>query len=235
MLLSYTSTFIYKVTQLIFLSPPLPPLHCDNRNPVNKKRGSSRRNMSAAARLKKELTDLVKGEAESGVVATPINDNIMHLTGSLKGPDGTPYDGGTFIVDIIIPQQYPFEPPKMKFTTKVWHPNISSQTGAICLDILKDKWSPALTIKTALLSLQALLSAPEPDDPQDAQVAGMYKQNRAKFNETASQWTAMYAQADSTSPEIEQIVAMGFSKAAARDALASSGGDVSAAINALLG
>jgi len=48
----------------------------------------------------------------------------------------------------------------------VWHPNISSQTGAICLDILKDQWSPALTIKTALLSLQALLSAPEPSDPQ---------------------------------------------------------------------
>lgn len=51
------------------------------------------------------------------------------------------------------------------------HPNISSQSGAICLDILKDQWSPALTLKTALLSIQALLSAPEPDDPQDAVVA----------------------------------------------------------------
>ena len=51
------------------------------------------------------------------------------------------------------------------------HPNISSQSGAICLDILKDQWSPALTLKTALVSIQALLSAPEPDDPQDAVVA----------------------------------------------------------------
>ena len=191
--------------------------------------------MSAASRLKKELSDLVKDSGDSGVGATPINDNILHLTGSLKGPDGTPYDGGTFLVDIVIPQQYPFEPPKMKFTTKVWHPNVSSQTGAICLDILKDKWSPALTIKTALLSLQALLCAPEPDDPQDAQVAGMYKQNRAKFNETAKQWTLMYAQADSTSPQVEQIVAMGFTKEAARDALATNGGDVQAALNTLLG
>lgn len=59
----------------------------------------------------------------------------------------------------------------MKFDAKIWHPNISSQTEAICLDILKDEWSPAMTIRTALLSLQALLCNPEPDDPQDAVVA----------------------------------------------------------------
>jgi ubiquitin-conjugating enzyme (huntingtin interacting protein 2) len=68
-------------------------------------------------------------------------------------------------VDIQIPADYPFKPPKMKFDTKIWHPNISSQTGAICLDILKNEWTPALTIRTALISLQALLCAPEPDDP----------------------------------------------------------------------
>ena len=100
---------------------------------------------------------------------------------TINGPDGTPYTGGTFHVDITIPSDYPFSPPKMKFITKcklsfvlnlnmrcgqlyfyvlyhlVWHPNVSSQTGAICLDILKDQWSPALTIKTALISLQALM------------------------------------------------------------------------------
>ena len=68
-------------------------------------------------------------------------------------------------MDIQIPADYPFKPPKMKFDTKIWHPNISSQTGAICLDILKNEWTPALTIRTALISLQALLCAPEPDDP----------------------------------------------------------------------
>ena len=94
-------------------------------------------------------------------------------------------------------QGYPFSPPEMKFLTKIWHPNVSSATGYICLDILKDAWSPALTIKTALLSLQALLSAAEPTDPQDAVVAEMYLRNRAEYDAKAKEWTALYANEDS--------------------------------------
>ena len=73
----------------------------------------------------------------------------------------------------------------MRFETKIWHPNISSVTGAICLDILKNEWTPALTIRTALISLQALLCAPEPKDPQDAEVAKQYLTNRKLFEQTA--------------------------------------------------
>jgi len=90
---------------------------------------------------------------------------MRHWKGTIFGPKDTCYEGGTFLVDIEIPQEYPFKPPKMKFDTKIWHPNISSVTGAICLDILRNEWTPALTIRTALISLQALLCAPEPDDP----------------------------------------------------------------------
>jgi ubiquitin-conjugating enzyme (huntingtin interacting protein 2) len=110
------------------------------------------------------------------------NGDFRHWKGYIQGPDDTPYRGGFFQIDIILPPEYPYKPPKMKFETKIWHPNISSQTGAICLDILKDEWSPALTIRTALLSLQALLCVPEPNDPQDAVVASEYKENRNKFN-----------------------------------------------------
>merc|ERR1711948_61355 len=126
--------------------------------------------------------------------------------GNLKGPEGTPYTGGSFYIDIQVPADYPYNPPKMKFDTKIWHPNISSQTGAICLDVLKGEWSPALTIRTALLSIQALLSAPEPDDPQDAEVAQMYKTNRELFTQTAKYWTETFAQEEAQKSSKDQKI-----------------------------
>jgi ubiquitin-conjugating enzyme (huntingtin interacting protein 2) len=81
----------------------------------------------------------------------------------------------------------------MKFITKVYHPNISSASGAICLDILKDAWSPVLTLKSTLISLQSLLCSPEPNDPQDAEVAKHYTTSRASFEDTARYWTHVYA------------------------------------------
>ena len=93
----------------------------------------------------------------------------------------------------MIPESYPFQPVKMKFLTKVYHPNISSASGAICLDILKDAWSPVLTLKSTLISLQSLLCSPEPNDPQDAEVAKHYTTSRSSFEETATYWTQIYA------------------------------------------
>ena len=91
-----------------------------------------------------------------------IENDLRHWKAVIAGPSDSVYEGGKFQIDIKIPNDYPYKPPKMQFDTRVWHPNVSSQTGAICLDILKDEWSPALSIRTALLSIQALLCAPEP-------------------------------------------------------------------------
>jgi len=89
--------------------------------------------MSGNGRLIKELKEVTKDDT-SGVKASPVVDGqLRHLKASVQGPEGTVYEGGVFQVDIQIPNAYPFEPPKMKFITKIWHPNISSQTGAICL------------------------------------------------------------------------------------------------------
>lgn len=187
-------------------------------------------------RLLKELADVSSDRDTSGVFAKPVNDsNKNHLLGTIKGPGGTPYENGSFDVDIVIPAQYPFEPPKMKFITKIWHPNVSSQTGAICLDILKDQWSPALTIKTALLSLQALLCSPEAGDPQDAQVAQMYLNDIDEFNKQAKSWTDTYANESSKEQAVAKICEMGFSAESARNALENKGWDENEAVAFLLG
>ncbi|EGV65585.1 Ubiquitin-conjugating enzyme E2 1 [Yamadazyma tenuis] len=149
--------------------------------------------MSRVKRIAKELEEC-KQDSHSGVSLKLNNEtDLTHLTGVFKGPPGTPYEGGNFQVDINVPSEYPFKPPQMKFITKIYHPNISSVTGAICLDILKDAWSPILTLKSSLISLQSLLQSPEPDDPQDAEVAKHYLSDKKGFNDTAAYWTKIYA------------------------------------------
>lgn len=149
--------------------------------------------MSRVKRIAKELEEC-RQDTQSGVTLKLNNENdLTHLTGYFNGPPGTPYEGGVFQVNIDIPNEYPFKPPQMKFSTKIYHPNISSVTGAICLDILKDAWTPILTLKSSLISLQSLLQSPEPNDPQDAEVAKHYLTNKAGFEETAAYWTKIYA------------------------------------------
>ena len=192
--------------------------------------------MAVNRRLVRELREVAE-DGGSGVSARPKGDNISHLFGSIQGPGDTSYEGGIFEVDITVPNDYPFEPPKMKFVTKVWHPNVSSQTGAICLDILKDQWSPAMTLRTALLSVQALLSSPEPNDPQDAQVAKQYLVNRREFDEQARSWTNTFAKQAPKSQEekIDNLVNIfGLDRQDARAALIKTNDDENAAIEMLL-
>ena len=123
----------------------------------------------------------------------------------------------------------------MKFLTKIWHPNISSQTGAICLDILKNEWTPALTIRTALISLQALMCSPEPDDPQDAEVAKQYKTDRNLFYHTAKVWVENFAKQQTTDDKIKKLADMGFPEAMCKEALERYDYDENLALNFLLG
>ncbi|KAF5371650.1 hypothetical protein D9758_003499 [Tetrapyrgos nigripes] len=143
-------------------------------------------------RVNKEIADC-KNDKTSNITLELIDDSPFHLKGSFPGPEDTAYEGGHFEVDIQIPPSYPFQPVKMKFITKVYHPNVSSASGAICLDILKDAWSPVLTLKSTLISLQSLLCSPEPNDPQDAEVAKHYTTSKESWEETAAYWTQIYA------------------------------------------
>lgn len=156
---------------------------------------------SRERRIAHELKDLERDRDTSGVYAY-MTDGVHtnHLTGQFLGPPDTPYAGGTFVIDIQIPFEYPFKPPIMNFTTKIYHPNVSSQTGAICLDTIGKSWSPVNTIKTVLLSLRLLLQVPNPNDPQDAQVARMLISNPQLFEQEAHDWAVRYAGAPRRMP-----------------------------------
>lgn len=150
-------------------------------------------------RLQKEIQDISKDQ-HSGITifdpqGKPEIADFTHFKGVFQGPPDSPYEGGRYEIDIRITSDYPFKPPEMRFITKIWHPNVSSQTGAICLDTLGAAWSPVLTLKSALISLQSLLTSPEPKDPQDAEVASMLLTRPEEFAHVARDWAIRYANA----------------------------------------
>ncbi|XP_041452434.1 ubiquitin-conjugating enzyme E2-17 kDa-like [Lytechinus variegatus] len=146
----------------------------------------------ALKRITKEFKDFDK-EPPSNCSAGPVGDDMYHWQATIMGPPDSPYQGGVFFLSIHFPTDYPFKPPKVAFTTKIYHPNINSN-GSICLDILRSQWSPALTIAKVLLSICSLLTDPNPDDPLVPEIAKLYKTNKKKYEDAAKDWCQKYAQ-----------------------------------------
>ncbi len=147
--------------------------------------------MSTLKRIQKELEE-IKKDPPSNCSAGPIDDNLFRWQATIIGPEDTPYHGGVFTLNILFTEQYPFKPPRCQFLTKIYHPNISPD-GGICLDILKENWSPALTISKLLLSICSLLADPNPDDPLVLDIAKLYKENREEYKKRAQHFTLIYA------------------------------------------
>ncbi|KAG9344022.1 hypothetical protein JZ751_012498 [Albula glossodonta] len=168
-----------------------------------------------------ELNDLAR-DPPAQCSAGPVGDDMFHWQATIMGPNDSPYQGGVFFLTIHFPTDYPFKPPKVAFTTRIYHPNINSN-GSICLDILRSQWSPALTISKGLgierlifpssvtvrpstlsvsasprchrvlLSICSLLCDPNPDDPLVPEIARIYKTDNEKYNRIAREWTQKYA------------------------------------------
>eukprot|EP00794_Sanderia_malayensis_P007352 gene7352-8171_t len=193
----------------------------------------------AVARIQREFKEVIGSDEarRNNIKVELVNGSYSRLRGEISGPPDTPYEGGRFVVDIEIPETYPFNPPKVKFLTRVWHPNISSVTGAICLDILKDQWAAAMTLRTVLISIQALLASPEPSDPQDAVVARQYRENTEAFKITARHWAQVYGGVPKVDSEcdqkIKQLVDMGFDVEQSRSALSMHSWNVEGAVETL--
>ena len=147
--------------------------------------------MASAKRLSKEHQQILKNPLENCTLI-PSENNIHVWDCTLIGPSDTPYENGIFELSISFTREYPHVPPIVYFKTCIYHPNIS-QTGDICLDILKDKWSPILTISKVMLSISSLLSDPNPDDPLVPEIAKEMKENLGVYNEKAKEHTYIFA------------------------------------------
>ena len=140
---------------------------------------------------------------------SPYAGGIFYLDASLPFSPSLPRPGATqlpaimFIfvahfppflsLQISFPKDYPFKPPKVTFATRIYHCNVNYRNGSICLDILKDNWSPALTVAKVLLSIMALLTSANPDDPLVGSIADEFRNNRELHDRKALQWTSRYA------------------------------------------
>ena len=150
--------------------------------------------MSTLSRIQKELTDIQK-DPPANCSAGPEDEDMYVWQATIMGPEGSPYEGGVFFLRIDFTTDYPFKPPKIHFITKIYHCNINSM-GAICLDVLKDEWSPALTISKLLLSICSMMDDPNPDDPLVPELAHLYKDNNEEYIQNARLFTLKYAMQD---------------------------------------
>ncbi|XP_061590926.1 ubiquitin-conjugating enzyme E2 T [Cololabis saira] len=151
--------------------------------------------MQRASRLKREL-QMLSSEPPPGITCWQTEDRINDLRAQIVGGTDTPYEGGLFSLEVLIPERYPFEPPKIRFLTPIYHPNIDN-SGRICHDALKlppkGAWKPSLNISTVLTSIQLLMAEPNPDDPLMADISSEFKYNKSLFMEKAKKWTQEHA------------------------------------------
>ncbi|XP_037471339.1 ubiquitin-conjugating enzyme E2 5A-like [Triticum dicoccoides] len=150
----------------------------------------------AMRRIRKELELLwIDPPAFCRPGPAPVTD-LFHWEVVIDGPHGSPYAGGTFPVDVAYPKDYPFDPIKLTFRTKVSRPALPPE-GKMALDIFRSEWRPSLTItiSTALLSVVSVLHDPLLDRPVRRDAARLYKRERGLFEHKAMDWTRRYASA----------------------------------------
>ena len=117
----------------------------------------------------------------AGISGAPCDNNIMEWHAIIFGPDDTPWEGGTFRLRLSFTEEYPNKPPKVVFTSKMFHPNVYAD-GNICLDILSNQWSPIYDIAAILTSIQSLLCDPNPASPANSEAARLYSENKREYN-----------------------------------------------------
>lgn len=144
----------------------------------------------------------LKAYATSLGWTTADDDSESELHGVLvtfPGPENTPYAGGQFTVCIHLPERYPFVSPSMAFRTRIWHPNIEKDSGSICVNVLRDEWSPVLSLVSIFETyLPNLLACPNCKDPFNTEAASQMTEDESKYTEYVRWYTQKFAQTQAT-------------------------------------
>nr|AEE62191.1 unknown [Dendroctonus ponderosae] len=160
--------------------------------------------MASGNKNRRILTEMntMQREPPPGCSAGPVNPCEMDKwVAIITGPPDSPYQGGIFELEILFPPDYPFKPPKITFKTKIFHCNIYEKH--LCLDILKNQWSPALTIDKVLLSIIALLQDPNPKDPLNREAAKLFESSYKDYENKAKEWVRLYASGENCDQDSE--------------------------------
>mmetsp|Transcript_21805 Transcript_21805/g.37216 ORF Transcript_21805/g.37216 Transcript_21805/m.37216 type:complete len:159 (+) Transcript_21805:193-669(+) len=137
-----------------------------------------------SASMLRLMSDLkaIKNSPPEGCSASPVtDDNLFVWNASVFGPDDTPFEGGIFSLRVTFTERYPDKPPRIRFTSEMFHPNVY-QDGTLCMDIIQDQWSPCHNICTLLTSIQSLLTDPNPASPANPEAALLYNNDRTSYN-----------------------------------------------------
>lgn len=143
--------------------------------------------MSTQAR-RRLIRDLkkIQNDAEDGVTAAPCEDDLLKWDAFIFGPADTPWEGATFQLSVQFTEEFPVKPPDVRFLTEVYHPNVYAN-GSICLDILRDKWTPVYDVMCILRSIQSLLTDPNPGSAANTEACELYTKNREAYNRRVRQ------------------------------------------------
>lgn len=161
-------------------------------------------NPATKARLMREMSLLSKDPPPGIAAYTPDPADMTQIRAQITGPEGSPFETGVFLLTVHITARYPFEPPRCRFLTPLYHPNVDSH-GRICLDTLKSppagSWSPAVSLPSLLLSIRSLMAEPNPDDGLVPEISELYKRNPAQWTKEAERRTKL----DATVEKLEQL------------------------------
>ncbi|XP_029640269.1 ubiquitin-conjugating enzyme E2 G2 [Octopus bimaculoides] len=157
---------------------------------------------SALRRLMAEYRQLTLNPPE-GIIAGPVSEeNFFEWEALIMGPEGTCFEGGVFLTRLMFPPDYPLSPPKMKFNSEIFHPNIYVD-GRVCISILHapgddpmgyetsaERWSPVQSVEKILLSVVSMLAEPNDESAANVDAAKTWREDRQRFNSIARKTVA---------------------------------------------